>query len=164
MRLRPRAIQYGVLSLDVVHKIGEIIFLAVMMAAIAFAVWAALYGLVVLYGYLRDLMFPEKVTPRLEREYAARGRIRWLKRRAVPDLNFYQSLTWRTVRRKVLRKNKNKCGECGVSGNDTILFASHIKPRSQFPALERDPNNVQILCELCTPEQTDSEQTDWRWQ
>lgn len=59
---------------------------------------------------------------------------------------FYRSKKWRSLRFNFCMTNERKCKLCG---SQTRLHVDHIKPRSLFPELALEPNNLQILCEEC---------------
>lgn len=84
-----------------------------------------------------------------------------LRERPQPD--FYESAGWLRLRYAVLRKHGGHClccGERGTSANP--LQVDHIKPRSKYPELELDPNNLQILCKKCNRGKGNWDETDWR--
>lgn len=62
------------------------------------------------------------------------------------DDNFYFSSNWLSIRRLVLKKYGKICMKC--SSKDFIAV-DHIKPRSLYPELELDFNNLQVLCIRC---------------
>lgn len=75
---------------------------------------------------------------------------------------FYKTREWRTVRYQALVKHGKKCQCCGtVKG---LLHVDHVKPRSKYPELELDINNLQILCEACNIGKSNTDETDWRQQ
>ena len=51
---------------------------------------------------------------------------------------------------------------CGASGKQTVLHVDHIKPRSKYPELALDPNNLQVLCKDCNLGKSNLYNTDWR--
>jgi len=61
--------------------------------------------------------------------------------------NFYTSREWKSLRYKFLRKYESKCMLC--LSREKSLHVDHIKPRSKYPKLELDINNLQILCSDC---------------
>lgn len=64
--------------------------------------------------------------------------------------DFYKSREWRELRFDALAKYGHKCVSCGASpSTGAILHVDHIKPRSRFPDLQLDINNLQILCDDC---------------
>ncbi len=63
--------------------------------------------------------------------------------------SFYESDAWRTLRFKVLREFKYTCLACGRKPPDVEIHVDHIKPRSKYPELELDQNNLQLLCKDC---------------
>jgi 5-methylcytosine-specific restriction endonuclease McrA len=42
------------------------------------------------------------------------------------------------------------------------MHVDHIKPRSLFPLLAADPENLQVLCEDCNVGKSNVDTTDWR--
>ncbi len=62
---------------------------------------------------------------------------------------FYDSKEWREVRFKVLRKYGYQCLACGRKPPEVVIHVDHIKPRSKYPNLELDINNLQPLCADC---------------
>lgn len=77
--------------------------------------------------------------------------------------NFYLSREWRAVRYKALCQSSGRCQCCGASpATGTVLHVDHIKPRSKFPALELDIENLQVLCVDCNMGKSNKDQTDWR--
>lgn len=76
---------------------------------------------------------------------------------------FYKSSAWRKLRFSVLKESNGKCSCCGMSAKDgVILHVDHIKPRSQYPELALDSNNLQVLCDQCNLGKSDSESVDFR--
>jgi len=51
------------------------------------------------------------------------------------------------LRNKILLRDNHKCVECGYSGEGLQL--DHIKPRSIYPELAKDENNIRTLCKEC---------------
>lgn len=71
-------------------------------------------------------------------------------RKSYGRSDFYKTDKWRSLRVKALVKYGRKCCLCGRPASDgVVLHVDHIKPRSKYPALELDINNLQILCEDC---------------
>lgn len=64
---------------------------------------------------------------------------------------FYRTREWRSIRWDVISRSNGKCSVCGKSNKEhgIIIHVDHVKPRSKFPELELDKNNLQILCEEC---------------
>ncbi len=78
-------------------------------------------------------------------------RLRQLRRieKTLHPPDFYNSDAWRELRYKILRKFGFKCMACGASPPKVVLHVDHIKPRSKYPGMELDPNNLQVLCASC---------------
>lgn len=62
---------------------------------------------------------------------------------------FYESESWARIRYRALRRDGYKCKSCGRSGRHVTLHVDHIKPRSKYPELELDLNNLQTMCQRC---------------
>lgn len=73
---------------------------------------------------------------------------------------FYASKEWRILRMQVILKYGRVCMCCGADKKK--IHVDHIKPRSKYPALELDFNNLQILCEDCNMGKGAWDETDWR--
>lgn len=79
------------------------------------------------------------------------------------ETSFYTTRAWLEIRYEAIRRNDGKCGACGRGKTDgIILHVDHIKPRSKFPKLELDVDNLQILCEQCNLGKGNRDATDWR--
>lgn len=76
---------------------------------------------------------------------------------------FLTSYAWRTLRMQALKLYGPVCMCCGDSpANGAVMNVDHIKPRSKFPWLALDINNLQILCAACNQGKCNWDQTDWR--
>lgn len=79
------------------------------------------------------------------------------------SIDFYSSREWRILRYKVLVKYGAVCQCCGASRkNGAEIHIDHIKPRSKYPELELDINNLQCLCKECNLGKLHLDETDWR--
>lgn len=85
------------------------------------------------------------------RSKKARRNLRKAKLVENQKTGFYWSDEWRTCRMKTLRKYGYSCMACGRSPkiHRIVIHVDHIKPRSKYPALELDQDNLQVLCEDC---------------
>ena len=81
-----------------------------------------------------------------------------------PSKEFFISNAWRVLRFEVLRHYKHKCMSCGRSPKEhgVVLHVDHIKPRSTYPDLALDFDNLQILCEDCNIGKGNKSQDDLR--
>ena len=62
------------------------------------------------------------------------------------DKSFYRSSAWRKLRFSVLATMGAKCVACGAtSKTGATLHVDHIKPRSQYPELALEVDNLQVL-------------------
>ena len=75
-------------------------------------------------------------------------------------IEFYKTREWLELRYKAIVKHGKTCQCCG--SKKTPIHVDHIKPRSKFPDLELDINNLQILCEDCNIGKSNKDVTDWR--
>lgn len=82
-----------------------------------------------------------------EEKKRARQQRRVANQKAVAP-SFYETREWRELRYRILRKYGFKCMACGAVP-PPALHVDHVKPRSKFPHLELDENNLQVLCEDC---------------
>jgi 5-methylcytosine-specific restriction endonuclease McrA len=80
----------------------------------------------------------------------------------APD--FYDSKEWKRVRFDVLERHFAKYGHwCLLCHNKfTPLHVDHIKPRSKYPELALDANNLQVLCHICNEGKGNRSETDFR--
>jgi 5-methylcytosine-specific restriction endonuclease McrA len=79
------------------------------------------------------------------------------------DQEFFRSREWQELRYFVLKKYGAKCQCCGAGRADgKVIHVDHIKPRSRFPLLQWEVNNLQVLCEDCNLGKGAWDRTDWR--
>lgn len=72
---------------------------------------------------------------------------------------FYSSAKWLRLRYKALQVYGPVCHCCESKKR---IHVDHIKPRSKYPELELDFNNLQILCSDCNKGKSNLDETDWR--
>ena len=72
--------------------------------------------------------------------------------------DFYQTAEWLKLRYEVLKKYQ-KCELCGAKDN---LHVDHVRPRSKYPELELEPENMQILCGSCNLGKSNRDCEDYR--
>lgn len=83
--------------------------------------------------------------------------------KALIAKNFFASMAWRILRYKALKLYGRKCFVCANGPhNGKVIHVDHIKPRSLFPELALDINNLQILCEDCNMGKRNFDSIDWR--
>ena len=76
---------------------------------------------------------------------------------------FYSSQRWRELRYEALRNTGGCCCCCGGRASDGIrLHVDHIKPRSKYPELQYDLDNLQILCEDCNMGKSNYYDDNWK--
>jgi hypothetical protein len=75
------------------------------------------------------------------------------------DKQFYASWEWKELRYKALQKYGAKCMLCGAAEQ---IVVDHIKPRSKFPSLQLEFDNMQVLCDACNKGKSNKDFTDFR--
>jgi len=78
---------------------------------------------------------------------------------------FYSSWEWKKLRYRVIHAYGKRCQSCGWQPSDTPhgrLVVDHIKPRSRFPKLELDFDNMQVLCNDCNMGKSNVYEDDFR--
>jgi len=86
----------------------------------------------------------------------------WIPKEAY--VSFYKSSEWQEVRYQALKKHGRRCLVCGRNPRDhgIAIHVDHIKPRSLFPELALDIDNLQVLCEDCNLGKSNRDSIDWR--
>lgn len=74
------------------------------------------------------------------------------------DIGFYESVRWQRLRYETLRKYR----KCCLCGSGERLHVDHIKPRSKFPELALDSDNLQVLCAACNLAKSNRDSIDYR--
>lgn len=92
--------------------------------------------------------------PRKERAGQITARVIELaeaRRKVIEEaLRFYSSLEWAVIRRQVIEEEGRICAECGKRiKNDFDITVDHKLPRSKYPALALDRENLRVLCRTC---------------
>lgn len=101
--------------------------------------------------------------PKVNEPYdRAKKRVEAEKKSFCPGPAFYQTDEWRALRYQALRRYGGSCQCCGRKPPLIVLHVDHIKPRSKYPELELDINNLQVLCEDCNLGKSNKDETDWR--
>ena len=72
---------------------------------------------------------------------------------------FKVDFRWLNLRYEVLKKSNRKCSLCGSTSK---LNVDHIKPKSLYPELTYDINNLQVLCWQCNVGKSNLDDTDFR--
>ena len=73
---------------------------------------------------------------------------------------FYDSRQWQGLRYRALRLYGRTCMACNRT--DGEMHVDHIKPKSRYPELALDFDNLQILCRTCNMGKGAHDETDWR--
>lgn len=79
------------------------------------------------------------------------------------DDYFLLSREWRAIRYRALEKHGARCQACGRTASYGIVInVDHIKPRTKYPELALDIENLQVLCSPCNEGKGNKFSTDWR--
>jgi 5-methylcytosine-specific restriction endonuclease McrA len=69
--------------------------------------------------------------------------------RAEP-VDFLETSEWKRLRYSILERDGFRCTICGRDSADGVkLQVDHLKPRSLYPELEKDPANLATKCADC---------------
>lgn len=105
----------------------------------------------------------QKQQERMRKRAAKRLSKRLREARKLVPHPFYDDPRWRDLRYFVLRRDGARCVVCGRSAKDGVVIqVDHIKPRSTHPALQWDPNNLQVMCKDCNLGKSNRDTIDWR--
>ena len=105
-------------------------------------------------------------TPRIKAETKRLRKLRRKARKAKRAARgFYTGDQWLKVRYRALKSSNGRCQCCGARPTKKKpLHVDHIKPRSKFPELALNVENLQVLCEDCNLGKSNLDATDWREQ
>jgi 5-methylcytosine-specific restriction enzyme A len=93
-----------------------------------------------------------KLFPHLKKAYVYKKlRLLNLKKYKSDAKNLlYQSAEWKELRKKVMHRDNYMCTKCKTKNSITnSLQVEHVKPKSIYPELMFDLNNVITLCKRC---------------
>ena len=74
------------------------------------------------------------------------------------------SKTWKDLRKLIIKRDGGMCNRCWVNLNiieTEDLQVHHIKPRSEFPNLMFDPENLITVCGTCNLSLGTKGKLDW---
>jgi len=78
------------------------------------------------------------------------------KNRLDETKQFYSSPEWSLIRKQIIDEKGRVCSECGKrirKSNDVTV--DHILPRSKYPSLALEKNNLCVLCRSCNSRKSD---------
>lgn len=85
------------------------------------------------------------------------------KKQRFIEAGFYQAREWLHVRYLAILRSDGCCEACGRGKRHKVsLHVDHVKPRSKYPELALELNNLQVLCADCNLGKSNIDQTDWR--
>lgn len=91
-----------------------------------------------------------------------RGQAEKQKIKYLSSQKFLESTEWKALRFEAFLKHGRVCQCCGQRPPQVALHVDHVKPRSLFPLLANDINNLQVLCEDCNFGKSNKFATDFR--
>lgn len=97
-----------------------------------------------------------KKTPRVKKETSSVT----TKPKLIFGVNFYMQKPWRELRAKAIKAYGCTCMRCGY--RNTKNHVDHIYPRSKYPHLELEFCNLQVLCETCNSDKSNTVIYDMR--
>lgn len=82
----------------------------------------------------------------------------------VRSAEFLRTWAWRELRYATIKRYGPVCQCCGSTPKTSgePIQVDHIKPRSLFPELALDPENLGVLCAPCNQGKSNKDFTDWR--
>lgn len=105
------------------------------------------------------LMKAKKPKPPKSKTKKKRGKKKKWAKKVSSSKGFYSTWEWKKLRFRVLKKYGAKCMLCGSTEH---IVVDHIKPRSKYPELALDFNNLQVLCNSCNMGKSNTDETDFR--
>lgn len=79
--------------------------------------------------------------------------------------DYHNTSRWKDLRYWVLREHEGRCCLCGRRATEgRPLEVDHIKPKSKYPQLQWDWDNMQVLCKDCNQGKSNKYEDDWRLQ
>jgi len=89
------------------------------------------------------------------------GKRKYKQKSKIKD--FYKSPQWKELRYTALSLSEGSCQLCGAKASDEVqIHVDHIKPRSKYPELELDLDNIGVLCGDCNMGKSNYDEFDYR--
>lgn len=115
--------------------------------------WAAalLFGLfAVVSGLSERLEVERKRKVREHTELFLREHLKDYEAEQLEYQRFYHTDEWRRLRALVIARDGSRCASCRRPiRREEDLTVDHVKPRSRYPELALNPDNLQVLCRRC---------------
>jgi hypothetical protein len=111
--------------------------------------WALGGPLAVMYAI--DLFLAKPRKERAEQIVLRLVELAEARKRVIEEaLRFYSSPEWTIIRKQVIKEEGRVCEECGKRiKNDFDITVDHKRPRSKYPDIALDRENLRILCRTC---------------
>jgi hypothetical protein len=79
-----------------------------------------------------------------------KGWMKFLITGTADPVDFLETNEWKELRYSILQRDGFRCTVCGRDVGDGVkLQVDHLKPRSLYPELEKDPGNLATKCADC---------------
>lgn len=114
--------------------------------------------------YMRVNLAVDRYGEELTKRWFDKGAVKYERAmERLKYLKFYRSHEWRELRQDVFKSYGKSCMKCLATETDgAVMHVDHIKPRSLFPSLALDFDNLQVLCAGCNVEKSNKDFTDYR--
>lgn len=149
---------------------GPLLFLGTsyFVAHAFFTEWTGPFWLVLLgWGFgggLGTIYVVDWILSKPRKERAERIRLKTVelaedrKRRIEETEQFNSSPEWNMRRSQVIERDGRVCAECGQRiRKSSDITVDHIKPRSKYPELSLEMENLRVLCRSCNSKKGDRE-------
>lgn len=104
--------------------------------------------------------YEQKFRLRKNREAKRNTKRRQKSKKKLYHQEFFRSNEWKEIRFRVLEKYGRECMCCGETKG--AMNVDHIKPKSIYPELSLNFDNLQVLCKACNEGKGVTSQTDFR--
>lgn len=111
--------------------------------------WA--FGIPLALMYAIDLLLAKPRKERAEQIGIRLTELAEARKIAIEEaLRFYSSPEWIMIRKQVIEEEGRVCAECGKQiKNDIDITVDHKRPRSKYPDLALNRENLCVLCRTC---------------
>ena len=129
--------------------------------------WIFVIGWICIGGSFNTWVIDGKILdkPRKERMQSVKVRVLELAQernvRIEEQRQFYTSAEWNSIRGLVIDEDGRVCALCRkYIKNEKDITVDHKKPRSKYPELQLNRDNLQVLCRSCNSKKGDREWWD----
>lgn len=109
--------------------------------------------------YIVPSEYPGCCSKKCKIERTGNINIKKVEKKKLNELVSITNQRWLKLRYQAFLRYGRKCCLCGSNDN---LQVDHIKPKSKYPNLVYDIENLQILCKACNFGKSNKYKNDWR--